>query len=363
MALFMKVTNNSPMIPFLRLIVLFVLCYKTKGLIKLPPNVTIPALIAFGDSIVDSGNNNHIKTLIKCNFPPYGKDFLENVPTGRFCNGKIPSDIIAEELGIKEYVPAYLDPYLKPNDLLTGVSFASGASGYDPLTSELMSVIPLSTQLDLFKEYINKLKGIVGEDNTNFIIEKSLYVVVGGSDDIANTYFDAQARLQYDIYAYTDLMSNSASNFLQEIYKLGGRRMFVFGAPPIGCLPSQRTVQGGILRTCAEKLNYVAKLFNLKLSNNIDSLNSNLPKSRVTYVDVYTPLLDIILNPQKYGYKIVDKGCCGTGLIEAAVLCNPFVNTCYNVSEYVFWDSYHPTEGVYRKLVEILTKTYLGGLL
>lgn len=77
------------------------------------------------------------------------------------------------------------------------------------------SVIPLSTQLDLFKEYINKLKGIVGEDNTNFIIEKSLYVVVGGSDDIANTYFDAQARLQYDIYAYTDLMSNSASNFLQ----------------------------------------------------------------------------------------------------------------------------------------------------
>lgn len=46
--------------------------------------------------------------------------------------------LAAEELGIKEYVPAYLDPYLKPNDLLTGVSFASGASGYDPLTSELM---------------------------------------------------------------------------------------------------------------------------------------------------------------------------------------------------------------------------------
>ncbi|PNX97931.1 GDSL esterase/lipase, partial [Trifolium pratense] len=123
---------------FLRfLIVLLALCYKTMGVIKLPPNVTVPAVIAFGDSIVDSGNNNNLKTLVKCNFPPYGKDFQGGVPSGRFCNGKIPSDIIAEELGIKGYVPAYLDPNLKSSDLLTGVGFASGASGYDPLTPQI----------------------------------------------------------------------------------------------------------------------------------------------------------------------------------------------------------------------------------
>jgi hypothetical protein len=62
--------------------------------VKLPPNVTVPALLLFGDSIVDAGNNNNIKTLVKCNFPPYGKDFEGGVPTGRFCNGKVPSDII-----------------------------------------------------------------------------------------------------------------------------------------------------------------------------------------------------------------------------------------------------------------------------
>lgn len=40
----------------------------------------------------------------------------------------------AEELGIKELIPAYLDPNLQDNDLPTGVSFASGATGFDPQT-------------------------------------------------------------------------------------------------------------------------------------------------------------------------------------------------------------------------------------
>ncbi|KAM0938713.1 putative triacylglycerol lipase [Dioscorea sansibarensis] len=63
----------------------------------LAPNKTttkVPAVIVFGDSIVDPGNNNAIETLVKCNFPPYGKDFPQHKPTGRFCNGKIPSDFI-----------------------------------------------------------------------------------------------------------------------------------------------------------------------------------------------------------------------------------------------------------------------------
>lgn len=43
-----------------------------------------------------------------------------------------------EELGIKEYLPAYLDPDLQENDLLTGVNFASSGSGFDPLTSTIV---------------------------------------------------------------------------------------------------------------------------------------------------------------------------------------------------------------------------------
>lgn len=45
--------------------------------------------------------------------------------------------LTVEELGIKELLPPYLDPTLNTNDLRTGVNFASGGAGFDPLTSEL----------------------------------------------------------------------------------------------------------------------------------------------------------------------------------------------------------------------------------
>ena len=62
--------------------------------IKLPPNLKIPALIAFGDSIVDTGNNNNVKTVVKCDFQPYGINFQGGVPTGRFCDGRVPADLL-----------------------------------------------------------------------------------------------------------------------------------------------------------------------------------------------------------------------------------------------------------------------------
>lgn len=67
------------------------------ALVKLPPNKTIPAIIVFGDSIVDAGNNDDIvTTFARCNFPPYGIDFNGGTATGRFSNGKVPTDIMGK---------------------------------------------------------------------------------------------------------------------------------------------------------------------------------------------------------------------------------------------------------------------------
>ena len=70
------------------------LFWRTEAVIKLPGNVTVSAVIVFGDSIVDTGNNNNLQTPAKCNFPPYGRDFEGGVATGRFSNGKVPADIL-----------------------------------------------------------------------------------------------------------------------------------------------------------------------------------------------------------------------------------------------------------------------------
>ena len=52
------------------------------------------------------------------------------------------------------------------------------------------------------------------------------------------------------------------------------------------------------------------------------------------------------------GFEVVNKGCCGTGNIEVSILCNSYTtSTCSNVSKYIFWDSFHPSQRGY----EILT--------
>lgn len=72
----------------------------------------------------------------------------------------------------------------------------------------------------MFEEYIGKLKGIVGKARTNYILANAVFIVVAGTDDIANTYFTIGIRrLQYDIDSYTDLMVASASNFMKVIYR------------------------------------------------------------------------------------------------------------------------------------------------
>ncbi|KAK9165101.1 hypothetical protein Scep_000292 [Stephania cephalantha] len=343
-------------------VVLIVYVERLQGYqVMLPPNITVPALFAFGDSIVDTGNNNHLATVIKCNFPPYGRDFQGGLPTGRFCNGKTPADFIAQSLGIKELLPAYLDPNLKPADLLTGVCFASGAAGYDPLTAKVVNVLGLSVQINMFKEYIWRLKAMVGEERSASILSNSLYVVVAGSDDIANTYLGTPFRkFKYDIPAYTDLMVRGASSFIQELYDLGARRIGVFSAPPLGCLPSQRTLRGGKQRKCVDGPNQAALLFNSELSAAIARFNRKYSEARAVYIDTYTSLLQIINNPHSYGFEEVSKGCCGTGKIEVVILCNKLSpgGTCPDPSKYVFWDSFHPTEKTYQILVDELLKKY-----
>ncbi|CAG7895056.1 unnamed protein product [Brassica rapa] len=141
-------------------------------------NATIPALIVFGDSIMDTGNNNRLPTLLKCNFPPYGKDFPGGLATGRFSDGRVPSDLIAEKLGLAKSLPAFMNPNLKPQDLLKGVTFASGGTGYDPLTAKIMSVISVWDQLTYFKQYISTIKQHFGEKKAQDILDHSFFCCV-----------------------------------------------------------------------------------------------------------------------------------------------------------------------------------------
>lgn len=58
---------------------------------------TVPGMYVFGDSLVDVGNNNYLKSsFAKANFPHNGIDYPTRKPTGRFGNGKNAADLLGK---------------------------------------------------------------------------------------------------------------------------------------------------------------------------------------------------------------------------------------------------------------------------
>ncbi|KAL5580621.1 hypothetical protein UlMin_013063 [Ulmus minor] len=350
---------SVPSILFLVIVRLFIIishtfCNTSKP--TNPPNIT--TLLIFGDSTLDPGNNNYLSNpLVKGNHYPYGKDFPGHIPNGRFSNGKLVTDFLASKLRIKDFVPPFLDPNLSDNELVTGVSFASGGSGLDELTTVASGAISVSKQIELLKKYIVRIERIVGEIVAKKIVNKALVIVCAGTNDFGFNFYDIPIRrLEFDIDAYQDFLLGRLQHFIEELYRNGCRNMVIAGLPPIGCLPIQITAKSQIPnnRSCVEDENSDAKTYNYKLHNLLFKLQANLPGTKLIHADIYNPLLDMINSPQKYGFVETNRGCCGTGLLETGPLCNVLSTTCDDASRYLFWDSVHPSEATYRYLAEIL---------
>ncbi|XP_019433876.1 PREDICTED: GDSL esterase/lipase At1g23500-like [Lupinus angustifolius] len=305
---------------------IWVLCVYTIPLVT-TANAAYSALFAFGDSILDTGNNNVLVSITKCNHPPYGRDFNGGTPTGRFSNGKVPSDLIAGALKIKDTLPAYNNPNFDPQELPTG------------------EVVSIADQLKMFKEYIGKLTGSVGQQKASEIISNSLVILSAGNNDIAITF--SQGRRPMLFSAYSNLLIDWTSSFLKELYALGVRHVWAFSTLTLGCLPGGRASVGGVL--CNEAVNEFAVEFNGMLEKYITSIKTTTPDYDVQYVDVYNPLRDIISSSP--GFTNTINGCCGGEAVAAGELCTLLTSQCENSSTYVFWDFAHPTQRAYEIIV------------
>ncbi|KAI7734814.1 hypothetical protein M8C21_017787 [Ambrosia artemisiifolia] len=265
---------------------------------------TVPAVIVFGDSSVDAGNNNHIQTVLKSNFRPYGRDFFGGKATGRFSNGRVPSDFISESFGLRPYVPAYLDPAYNISDFATGVCFASAGTGYDNSTSDVLSVLPLWKEVEYYKEYQKKLRDHLGDQKANNIISEAVYLTSMGTNDFLENYYTLpNRRSQYNINQYQDYLVSIAESFIKEIYGLGARKVSLGGLPPMGCLPLERTTSfmNGNGGTCNNEYNKVAMQFNGKLSGLVERLNNELVGSKIVFSNPYPIFEQIVQKPSSFG--------------------------------------------------------------
>nr|GEX93188.1 lipase, GDSL domain-containing protein [Tanacetum cinerariifolium] len=299
-----------------------------------------PAVLVFGDSTADSGNNNYISTTFKANHLPYGQDFPGGTPTGRFSNGKLVPDFWVSMLGIKHTIPPYLKPNLSDFDIRTGVNFASAGSGFDDLTARVSQVIPVSRQLYYFKGYIGRLKKLVGVKEAKRIIKGALVSVSAGTNDFTISFYDLRTRRNdFDINDYQDYVLKKLQIFVDELYKLGCRTFVVSGLPPMGCLPIQMASR--FTRTCIKDQNADARNYNNKLMNLLPQMQSTLAGSRIIYTDIYSPLMEMIRNPRKYGFTVTKVGCCGIGFLEAGPILIASVNAVLTMKSVSFVVLFH----------------------
>ncbi|KAF3952618.1 hypothetical protein ACB098_11G157800 [Castanea mollissima] len=324
-------------------------------------NICLPkdhvALFIFGDSIVDVGNNNYINTTtyLQSNFWPYGESFFK-YPTGRASNGRLIPDFIAEQANLP-LIPPYLHPGF--NRYTDGVNFASIGAGVLAETRQGL-VIDLYTQLDYFKNIETLLKQKLGEEEAKTLLVKAVYLICIGSNDYIVPFTTNPSILQsYSQEKYVNMVIGNLTTVIKEIYKKGGRKYVFLGLPPWGCIPYIKAQIPGNKGTCMEELTTLVKLHNMALSKVLPKLESQLKGFKYSTADFYSFLIERMNSPSKYGFTEGKIACCGTGPYKGIPSCGgrktvKEYELCENISDYVFFDSGHPTEKAYQQFAELL---------
>ncbi|XP_057447772.1 GDSL esterase/lipase 7-like [Lotus japonicus] len=326
--------------PFLYLLLLLSPCVRA--------NPLVPALYVFGDSLLDSGNNNFLPTMAKANFFPYGSNFAGETATGRFTNGRTVADFIAEFLGLP-YSPPFMS--IEGPRSVTGVNYASGSCGILPETGKFFGkCLNLKEQIDLFERTVSRELPNNLENPTLLFehLSKSIYLVSIGSNDYINNYlqtnlYDTSERYQPDPYA--QLLIDTLSQLLERLYKLGARKIVIFEVGPVGCIPSVSKTHPH-KGFCNEESNQFVSYFNKRLATMAKDLTSRLRSSTFVIGHTNSGGYDVINNPTKHGLTDGSNPCCTTWKNETSA-CIPDLEPCKDPNKHVFWDAFHLTETVY----------------
>ncbi|KAJ4703733.1 GDSL esterase/lipase [Melia azedarach] len=301
----------------------------------------VPCYFIFGDSLVDSGNNNNLKTDAKVNYWPYGIDFPEG-PTGRFCNGRTTADIITERLGFTHYIPAFASA--NGSEILEGVNYASGSAGIlDETGSHQGICVSLKKQLEHHNITVSRIADMLGSyDLAHEHLNKCLYTVNIGSNDYINNYFLPQfynSSKQYTTDQYAKHLIKQYHYHLQNLYQHGARKVALTGLGPVGCTPNATSYYGTNGSLCVDKMNYAVQLFNYRLISLVDKLNNNVRDAK--FIAVNTKITTV--PGLAIGFNMSLLRCCE---VNGFGLCIPSKSPCRHRNLRIFFDSFHPTEVV-----------------
>lgn len=120
------------------------------------------------------------------------------------------------------------------------------------------------------------------------LLEKSLFFFESGSNDVFNYFlpFDTPT-LTPDAYVQT--MLTEVEHFVDQIYKLGARRIALFSLGPVGCVPARTLIPATPVNRCFGKMNRMAKNYN----KGVENIARNIPKKYPGSVGVFGSVYSI----------------------------------------------------------------------
>ncbi|KAK7275518.1 hypothetical protein RIF29_16637 [Crotalaria pallida] len=309
------------------------------------------ALFIFGDSYFDAGNNNYINTTAfdQANFFPYGETYFM-FPTGRFSDGRLISDFIAEYANLP-----LIPPFLQPGKIEynNGVNFASGGAGALVETFQ-GSVISLKTQARNFEKIATQLQ--LGSDDAKKLLSRAVYMFSIGTNDYLSPFLTHSNVLNSSSHSeYVAMVVGNLTSVIKQIYNRGARKFVFKNLPPLGCLPGTRILQPEGNGSCIQELSSLASLHNQALSEVLLQLEEQLKDFKFSLYDFNADVTEMMNHPLKYGLKEGKSACCGWGSFRGEYNCggkrgDKRFKLCDKPNEYLFWDSYHLTESAYKQL-------------
>ncbi|RLN43066.1 GDSL esterase/lipase [Panicum miliaceum] len=289
-------------------------------------------LFSLGDSTTDTGNLASVAPNSSVLAFPYGETFFHR-PTGRFCDGRLIVDFIAEALKLP-----FVTPFLTGKtaaDFRHGANFAvSGATALGQqffrdmgLDLAILPPFSLDVQLGWFERVLHLLGPT--EKERQDIMSSSLFLL---------------GEIGINDYNYPFLQNRS---FADEIRPLLPKVIDKIENATKSDDPGTYDAAG-----CIRWLNEFAEEHNRALRRMLRRVPRS-PAVAVVYADYYAAVQEITRDPLKHGFRkdAALTACCGDGGPHNSgvlISCNATSVLCPDPSEHISWDGVHLTEAAYR---------------
>jgi phospholipase/lecithinase/hemolysin len=303
-------------------------------------------LVAFGDSLLDSGNVYLLTTLIGLDpaVPPSEEPYRQYWK-GRFTNGPTAGDYLAENLcEAGQYLKPVLATIGSGDENCVSFAFGGGQTGYFNQALGGFFVPGFLSQVLMYKVKLQKYPALAN----------GLHLIWAGSNDYLLPQPPANPKL----------VIRNISKGIRKLYRLGARKFMVLNLPDLGASPIFFNDP-----ETAPQLTALAEAHNQLLSKALSMLEK-LPDIQIIGVDVYGLAQGIIADPPAFGFD-PDVPPIAAGCLFA-LPGNP--DACFSLDSMffgpgpfpenpfqgIFWDEIHPATNAHWWLSQAMLEL-LGG--